>query len=796
MLSYTLFRHLTHNMNMKAIIIKTLFTFLNLAFTSLLALSQVNDTIANWDGTNVDWAIFTGSAQQVDNPLYDEINSSAHCMQIVTNNDPYNFIFTDFSAPVNFENFPVYRLKILAPEVGGSLLLKFENGDNSSSVEVVKTQIPGEWNDLEFDFTGLNANDYTRMAIFFDFQGTTGNQNWYLDDIIGSGEAGNSFQSNLPIVIINTNGTEINNEYKIDAFMGIIDNGSGQINHDNDSANDFNGQIGIDIRGQSSQMFPKKSFSVETRNEDGENLNVPLLGMPEENDWILYAPFTDKSMLRNYMTFYLAKKLDHYSTRTAFCELILNYDYRGVYILMEKIKRDKNRVNIAKLNPEDTSGDELTGGYIIKVDKIDPDFVYGQDGWLSVSDPHYPNAMNITFQYYDPKPDELLAVQKNYIHSYITNAENTLTGINFTDPNNGFQKYINSGSFIDQMLLNEISKEVDKYRYSTYFYKEKDSDGGKLFAGPPWDFNLGYSNVDYWPTGNDYTGWLYSMVESHDYSIMFWWKRMMEDSYFQNLAKTRWQQLRQNEWSDDIIQEQIDSVTLYIDDAQTRNYERWPILGEYVWPNYDWQGNDYNDEVAFFQTWLFNRLHWIDENIQGNILYPRAELSGNLPYVKLTLFDDYFSRNILKKKYFQLNNNISDLAIDTIIFINTYQALVKISGTVEESTEISVTMKSKILNSFEDLTSSTLAAGNEFSIFQKPEIKIYKNSQYLHLDCSQPELLGDQIEIYTPLGQLVQVSNLENNTQNKIEFPYPNGVYLCRFSFNNQIQSQAIRFVN
>ena len=185
------------------------------------------------------------------------------------------------------------------------------------------------------------------------------------------------------------------------------------------------------------------------------------------------------------------------------------------------------------------------------------------------------------------------------------------------------------------MILNEVSKEVDGYRYSTFFYKQKDSDGGKLFAGPAWDFNLGYANVDYWPPGIDYTGWMYPMVEPDEWGIMFWWKRLMEESYFEDLFYTRWQQLRENELSNDKLEYAIDSIVKYIDEAQQRNYERWPILGEYVWPNYDWEGNDYNDEVEFFENWLFNRIDWIDNNIGGSLLFPSAELSKHFPELEI-----------------------------------------------------------------------------------------------------------------------------------------------------------------
>lgn len=756
--------------------------------------AQVTDTIANWDGQNVDWILSVTSGATIDNPDQ-EGNPSAHCMEITTGENQYDLIFTDFNSSVNFSEFPVYRLKILAPESGGTIVLKFENSHNTAWHEIEKNPTPGQWNDLEFDFSGTMATDYTRLVIFFDFLGTNPGGKWYLDDVLRMSVDTPGLTTNLPIIIINTNGVEIPDEPKITANMGIIDNGYGNINNQFDQPNDYNGFVGIEIRGQSSQMFPKKSYAFETRDEDGENLNVPILGMPAENDWILYAPYSDKSMLRNFISFFMGSKLGSYCTRMAYCEVIINNDYKGVYILMEKIKRDDNRVNIAKLKPEDIEGDELTGGYIVKVDKIDPDFQYGTDGWKSIPVPEYPNAMNIIFQFYDPKADEMVQQQKNYIENYITTSENALTSPSFANPDYGYNSYLNASSFVDQMILCEISKEVDKYRYSTYFYKEKDSDGGKLFAGPAWDFNLGYSNVDYWPPGNEYTGWRYSLVEPYEWSIMFWWKRMMEDPYFEDLFHTRWQQLRNNELSNYNIEHAIDSIVEYIDGAKHRNYERWPILGQYVWPNYNWQGNDYNDEVEFLETWLFNRINWIDNNIPGTTLTPSAELSSSYPNLEIALSDEYFNNPILKNNYFELNNAPTGLFIESVDYLNASKAIIKLSGNTTGADGVSVTLKAKILNGFADLVTNELSLGNDFTQTITPKVILYTSQNILHLKCNNPELLGNKVEIFNLLGQKILTSKIEQIQINNIVINAIPGIYLCRYHVKGKMHSGHVVFV-
>lgn len=611
--------------------------------------------------------------------------------------------------------------------------------------------------------------------------------------ITSYGQADDLLITNLPIILINTNGQTIPDEPKITAQMGIIYNGPGVMNKQNDPLNNYNGKIGIEVRGQSTQMFPKKCYGLETRDESGQNMNVSLLGMPEENDWILYATYTDKSMLRNALTFSLYRNMGRYCSRMAFCELILNGEYMGVYILMEKIKKDENRVNIASLNPDEVFGDDLTGGYIIKVDKISPGYQNGTDGWISSPSPSYPNAMDIIFQYYYPEAGNLVVQQKNYIKDFIFYAEKNLIGGNFDDPVLGYNKYFDVGSFIDFMIVNELSKEVDKYRYSTFFYKEKNSDGGKLFAGPIWDFDLGYSNVDYWTPGTQYTGWLYSMVEPVDWSIMYWWKRLMEDPYFRNLLKTRWTKLRQNELSNARVSFMIDSITTYINDAQQRNYVRWPILGVYVWPNYDWQNNSYADEVAFFENWLNHRLTWMDNNITGTILQPWASIAESETGIHLTLHGDYFSRTVLKKKYFTLNDVPQSVKIDTVIYLNPCEALIKLVGNISGNGELSVTLNKKLINTFNAITTNALETSG-LTLLQEytPEIKIFSASKVLHIETDHPQLLEEKVGIFDLMGRQASVFIINKQNENSISLNLHPGKYIVWLIFDNQPQTQRI----
>jgi hypothetical protein len=413
--------------------------------------------------------------------------------------------------------------------------------------------------------------------------------------------------SNLPIIVINTNGQTISDEPGIIADMGIIYNGAGVRNNITDPFNNFNGKIEVELRGESSQMFPKKSLKIETRDVSGNNLNAALLGMPPENDWVLYAPYTDKTFLRDVMTFKIGNDMGHYAPRTRFVELVINGDYAGVYVLMERIKVDNNRVDIATLNPDEITGDDITGGYILRVDKID-----GNDfpQWASMPSPQLAGAATINFQYFDPKGEDLVSAQQTYIKDFILKVGSSLTSSDFKGVN-GYRKYLDVPAAIDFMISNEIGKNVDGYIFSTYMHKNKDSEGGKLVMGPLWDFNLCYGNVDYWTNSQFAPGWMWN-----DGQRMFWFRRMMADPWFAGQMKCRWTELRSTWMTDEYFTNYIDSVGSALDEAQDRNYKRWPILGTYIWPN-QFVGQTYQQELGFLKQWTIERLNWIDANLPG-----------------------------------------------------------------------------------------------------------------------------------------------------------------------------------
>lgn len=420
-------------------------------------------------------------------------------------------------------------------------------------------------------------------------------------------------QSHLPLVVINTQGRTIQDGPKVMARMGIVDHGSGQINRPGDPFNAYDGWIGIEYRGSSSSMYPKRAYSIELRHPDSTDRTESLLGMPEESDWVMIAPLNDKTLMRDALACLFARALGStYAPRVRHCEVMLNGTYQGVYLFMEKIKRNKNRVAITKLDPDDTEGDELTGGYILRIDKYGPP--PGQIGGHFQSQyTNIPGGWQRTwFQYHYPEEEDLQPAQKSYIRQYIRSFEDMMYGPSFAQK---YADWIDVDSWTDYLLVQELTKNTDAYRLSTYFYKDRDSKGGKLVMGPVWDFNIAFGMANYC-AGEQHVGWIkdFNLVcPSDGWVVPFWWDKLWQDAAFRRHLVARWRTVRSTPvWSDKRLFSMIDSLTNLLREPQQRNFQRWPVMGIYVWPN-AYIGPDYDAEVTYLRNWLERRLAWMDE---------------------------------------------------------------------------------------------------------------------------------------------------------------------------------------
>jgi hypothetical protein len=410
-----------------------------------------------------------------------------------------------------------------------------------------------------------------------------------------------SFASNLPLVVVDTFGRIPTEQWYTLALARIVDLTAGQAQVSD--APQFVGATGLKLRGTSSLQFPKKQYAMETWDESNDDLDVSLLGFPSESDWILYGPYTDKSLMRDFLAYRWSNSVGRYAVRTRFVEVFFDQsgggvsasDYAGVYILQEKIKEGPDRVNITKLSSEDNELPEVSGGYILKRDRLDP----GDGGFVT--------SRGVRLAYVHPKETEITAAQAAYLHGYIDTFETALYGPSFADPVIGYAAHIDVGSFIDHHLIVEMTRNIDGFRLSTFMFKDR---GGLLHMGPVWDYNLTLGNANYLD-GWLPTGWYHPLLTNSEYP---WWPRLFLDPEFTTRYRDRWHELRRTTLTTATLMADIDNTAALLSEAQQRNYVRWPILGIYIWPNY-YIGTTYAEEVAWMRQWLLDRLAWMDEQL-------------------------------------------------------------------------------------------------------------------------------------------------------------------------------------
>ena len=422
--------------------------------------------------------------------------------------------------------------------------------------------------------------------------------------------APSSFSSHLPIMKIYAD-QEILNEPKLPGRLEIVWNGAGALNFSAEPGNEYNGRIGVELRGQSSLFFfPKKGLGFETRDENDMDIDTSFLGLPAEEDWVLHGPYSDKTLMRNVLAMHLARGMGQYASRTRFVELSINDEYQGVYVLMEKIKRDKNRVDLANLKEEDIEGEELTGGYVFKIDKGNV-----QD-WESNFAPVNNPSERIRFQFVSPNRDKIQPAQAAYLESFVDSFEQAINFPQVANQVKHYREFIDYASFAEHFLHAEFTKNVDAYRISTYFHKKKITNGGKIHAGPVWDFNLSLGNSEYCGV-TDPEGWMY--YQNCGNSNPIWYQKLFTDPEFTSVLKCRWLELRQGAFHQDSIFQFIDDQVALLGVAADRNFEKWPILNQYIWPNAEVPGS-YAGEIDFMKSTITARLDWMDDNIFGECL--------------------------------------------------------------------------------------------------------------------------------------------------------------------------------
>jgi hypothetical protein len=311
--------------------------------------------------------------------------------------------------------------------------------------------------------------------------------------------------------------------------------------------------------------------------------------------------------------------MGRYSPRTRFVEVFVvrsagrvrEAHYNGVYVLEEKIKIGKNRIAIDKAGADDLKAPDVTGGYLLKFDRLGP----GEEGL---------NAGGTGMVYVEPKEQVMdlpqRAPQKKYLRSYFNDFDRALHGPNWKDPDKGYQAFFDVDAAIDFHILEVLSGNVDALVLSTHFYKPRN---GKITFGPHWDFDRALGSTDgrddnprVWNTGPFFGG--------------AWWPRLFTDPDFWQRWVDRWQDLRRTYFSLTNLNGLIDRQCGELLDAQPREYKRW---------NFQPRGGSYQSEINLMKNWLSNRIDFIDGQLtqpprlsrEGGRVAPGFLLSLALP---------------------------------------------------------------------------------------------------------------------------------------------------------------------
>lgn len=524
----------------------------------LLDMDYDDGFVAHLNGTEIARSLVSGEP-----PAFDQPSDGLHEAMLYTGVDPERW------------------------EIDPSLLV---DGTNLLAIEVHNESLTSsDMSAIPFLSVGVNSTNYHYRSVPDWFDEPT-----QMEEIILE-------TSNLPIVIVDTEGGQgIPDEPKIGATMKIIDNGAGVVNHVDDVANaaslNFDGHIEIETRGATSNCCSdKKQYALTTYDDDIEKDNVSLLGMPKENDWILNGFAFDPSLMRDYISYQLSLKIGQYASRGKYCEVVLNGEYMGVYVLQEKLKADDNRIDINKIESTDTEGKQLTGGYITKSDKTE-----GSDvaAWYMEN---YTGG-ETAFIHEHPKPTTVTPEQNEYIQKVFLSLASTAAGRN-SSLEDGYPAIIDLPSFVDFMIINELASNADAYQFSTFFHKDRNA---KLRAGPVWDFNLTFGNdLFFWGFDRSLTdGWQFSNGDNVGAKF---WKDLYDDPVFNCYLSKRWHELTAagQPLHPAEIHTFIDAVVADISEAAARNHARWGI------------GEDYQDHVSAMKQWVNDRVSWMSGQLEN-----------------------------------------------------------------------------------------------------------------------------------------------------------------------------------
>jgi hypothetical protein len=394
-------------------------------------------------------------------------------------------------------------------------------------------------------------------------------------------------------------------------------------------------------RGSTTLNSRKGSWAFEAWDEFFDDKDIPLLGMPADSDWVMYAPNEfDPALIHNPLAYQLSREIGRQAPRTRFVEVLLKSDrgrsgpinlpnfsasgdYNGIYVFMERIKIGANRVNIDRLQDDDAKGAAVTGGYLWKIDRPDP----GEHGFVGAGR---------TIRYVDPDERAMgrpaREGQRQYLKEYFMDFGLALKGADFRDAERGYRHYIDMDSWIDHHILNVVMFNVDALRLSAYFHKPRN---GRITMGPVWDFDRALGSTD----GRDFNPTQFGRISS-DWSADFfddaWWKRMFTDPDFWQAWIDRYQEIREGPLSTEHIREVVEGMFDELREAEPRERTRWrryPRSGVQSQNGYtfDFGRREYDSELRFKRQWFSDRLSFIDGNLLPRPVFshPGGEVPGS-----------------------------------------------------------------------------------------------------------------------------------------------------------------------
>ncbi|GIE95275.1 CotH kinase family protein [Paractinoplanes rishiriensis] len=411
-------------------------------------------------------------------------------------------------------------------------------------------------------------------------------------------------QHDLPLLLLDDYGKGKPGREYVDTAAMLFDTAGGRTSLS--SAPTVATRAGIHLRGQSSAMFEKAPYRLELRDHTDDDADHEMLGMPADSDWVLRGPFSDKSLIREALVYDLGREMGMVAPRYRFVELYLNVDsgpvaandYQGVYMLVETIKNSKNRLDLKQLEEEDTTLPKITGGYIFKFE------------WLAAEEPTLTctGAAATCWNFLEvADPDPLNAQQKAWLTQYLQQFHDLLHTPGFNNPTTGYRSWINVRSWVDLIILNELSREMDSYLRSTYFYKDRE---GPITAGPLWDYDLTFGTGGFF--GNDQTsGWQHQQTRNPQAND--WFQILLTDQAFQQDLKARWQELRRGVLATTSLNARIDALSAPLTAAAQRNFQRWPNLStRNIGPFVTNTSPTWAGQLQVMRTWMTNRATWLD----------------------------------------------------------------------------------------------------------------------------------------------------------------------------------------